>query len=116
MSVWANTWGDTLYIQYLHDLSKAALADDLEQIKVVNGQSVLSVLDEVDADLHLTAAELNIDPISASLAGCCGLALLVLAIALLLKTGVDLQGSNKNVLVSAGVGRCGRVANVKGDG
>jgi hypothetical protein len=116
MSVRINRPGDAFYIQYLHDLSETALANDLEQFEVVNGQTVLSVLDKVDSNLHLTAAKLDIDPVSASLAGCCGLSLLVLAIALLLETRVDLQSSNKNVLVSAGVGRCGRVANVKRDG
>jgi hypothetical protein len=58
----------------LHNLAKAALADDLEELKVVNGQSVLPVFDKVDANLHGTTAKLDVNPVGAGLA--CGRRLL----------------------------------------
>lgn len=107
---------DRCDLLYLHDLSKASLSDDLEKLKVVNGKSVLSVLDKVDADLHGTTTELDADPVGASLASRYALPLLVLAISLLLESRVDLQCTDKDVLVPASVGRCSRVANVERDG
>jgi hypothetical protein len=99
----------------LHDLSKTSLSDNLEKLEVVNRQSVLSHFNKVYADLHLTSAKLNIDPVSTSLTSCCVLPLLILAVPLLLKARVDSQSSNEDILVSASVRRSGRVANVEGN-
>ena len=107
-------WRDVLY---LHDLTETALTDDLEKLKIVNRQSVLSVLDKVDADLHGTAAKLDIDPVGTGLARSSSLALSGLVIlSLLLEPWVDSQCSNKNVFVAAGVGWRRGVTNVQGYG
>jgi len=42
----------------LHDLSETALANHLEKFKVINGEAILSVLNEIDSDFHLPTAEL----------------------------------------------------------
>jgi hypothetical protein len=90
----------------LHDLAETALADDLEKLKVVNGQSILSVLDKVDANLHGTAAKLNVDPVGTSLACSSSLTLSGLVIlSLFLESWVDSQCSDKDVFVAARVGR-----------
>jgi hypothetical protein len=109
-----NGWRDVLY---LHDLAEAALADDLEELEIVNGQAVLSVLDKVDANLHGTAAKLDIDPVGTGLACSGGLALAGLVIlSLFLESWVDSQCSDEDVFVAASVRGCRGVANVQGYG
>ena len=101
---------------HLHDLSKTALAHNLEELKVVDCQAVLAVLDKVDTDLHLTTAKLNRYPVGASLASrllsLCRLSILLL----LLEAGRDLECANENVLAAAGVGRGRGVSDVERDG
>ena len=55
-------------IHDLHDLAEAAFTHDLKKVEVINGKSVLTVLDKVHANPHGAGAELDVNPISADLA------------------------------------------------
>lgn len=101
-------------VLHLHDLSKAALAYHLEELKVVDCEAILSILDKVDANLHGARAELDGDPFCAGLAD--GVFFGLFVCPLLFEARVDLEGSDENVLVSAGCGGGGRVANVERHG
>jgi hypothetical protein len=45
------------HLLHLHDLAKTTLTNDLEQLKVVDGQSVLTVFHKVYTNPHLASAK-----------------------------------------------------------
>lgn len=109
----------TLYILNLHDFAKAALSYNLEQLKVLDLERLLAVLNKFDADSDLSSPVLYILPIDTCLASGlfllsvsrCSLFLVFLAefrvadMRLhLFKSGVYPAGANENVFVSPSVG------------
>ena len=101
------------HILHLHDLSETTLADYFEEFKIVNRETVLPVLDKVDADLHLAATELHWYPVGTGLASSTFSISGFTVLPRLLESGVDLECSNEDVFVATRVRRGGGVSDVK---
>lgn len=112
----------------LHDFAETALADNLEQLEILNLELTGPGLDIFHADLDLTRTILHVDPFSASVAmslvarlmlGCGLLAVLLAGLGIfhiwlsLFESRIDAGDAQEYVLASSGSWRGGWVAHVQ---